>query len=143
MSTTTIEMRPAEATDLARVQRLWEACGLAPAAADEWEALVAGPTTAVLLATDRDELLGSAIASSDGWRAYIYHVAVAPAHRGDGLGHRLMDQAEQYLLSAGARYVYVTVQQDNTEGLALAASQGYLPEGELVLVKRMATRVAQ
>jgi ribosomal protein S18 acetylase RimI-like enzyme len=114
-----------------------------PAAADEWDALIAGPTTAVLLATDGGELLGTAIASSDGWRAYVYHVAVAPEHRGEGLGHRLMDQAEQYLLSAGARYVYVTVQQDNTEGLALAASQGYLPEGEIVLVKRMATRVAQ
>ena len=54
----------------------------------------------------------------------------------------MMSQAEQYLLSAGARYVFVTVHTDNTEGLALAASQGYLPEGEIVLAKRMATRVA-
>lgn len=142
MSTTTIEVRPAEATDQERVRGLWEACGLAPAAPDEWDALVAGPTTAVLLATEGGELVGTAIASSDGWRAYVYHVAVAPGRRGEGLGHWLMDQAEQYLLSTGARYVYVTVQQDNTEGLALAASQGYLPEGEIVLVKRMATRVA-
>jgi ribosomal protein S18 acetylase RimI-like enzyme len=142
MPAKTIGVRPAESADQEKVQRLWEACGLARAAPDEWDALVAGDTSAVLVAVEGDQLLGSAIASSDGWRAYIYHVAVAPDRRGEGLGHWLMGQAEQYLLSAGARYVYVTVQQDNTEGLALAASQGYLPEGEIVLVKRMATRVA-
>jgi ribosomal protein S18 acetylase RimI-like enzyme len=137
-----IEVRPAERAEQEKVQRLWEACGLPRAAPDEWDALVAGETSAVLVAVEGEEALGSAIASSDGWRAYVYHVAVHPARRGEGLGRWLMSQAEQYLLSTGARYVYVTVQQDNTEGLALAASQGYLPEGEIVLVKRMATRVA-
>ncbi len=142
MPAKTIEVRPAEPADQQAVQRLWERCGLARAAPDEWDALLAGETSAVLVAQDGGEILGTAIASSDGWRAYIYHVAVDASRRGEGLGHWLMEQAEQYLLSAGARYVYVTVQQDNTEGLALAASQGYLPEGEIVLVKRMATRVA-
>ena len=127
MPAKTIEVRPAEVAEQAKVQALWEACGLAAAAPDEWEALLGGDTSAVLLAVEGNELLGTAIASSDGWRAYIYHVAVHPARRAEGLGHWLMGRAEQYLLSAGARYVYVTVQQENTEGLALAASQGYLP----------------
>ncbi len=140
--TTTVEIRPAEKADSEAVQRLWESTGLTRAAPDEWDALVSGETSAVLIAIDSDEVIGSAIASFDGWRAYIYHVAVARSHRSHGLGHELMSHAEQYLLSAGARYVYVMVSQDNTEGLALAGETGYLPEGDIGLVKRLATRVA-
>ena len=140
--TSTAKIRPADGADSEAVQRLWESVGLTRAAPDEWDALVSGETSAVLLAVDKSEVVGTAIASFDGWRAYIYHVAVAPAQRAHGLGHQLMAEAEQYLLSAGARYVYVMVNQDNADGIALAAEAGYLPEGDIGLVKRLATRVA-
>ena len=136
-----VSIRPAENEDRERVQRLWDDCGFGRIAADEWDALMAAPTTAVLLAEDGDELAGTAITSFDGWRAYIYHVAIDAKHRRRGIGHDLMAQAEQFLLTAGARYVHVTVHQENTEGLALVGSVGYLPEGEIVLAKRLATRL--
>ena len=82
------------------------------------------------------------VAAFDGWRAYIYHVAVAGDVRRQGLAHDLMAEAERYLLSAGARHVFVTVHEDNTEGLALVGATGYLPEGEIVLAKRLASRPA-
>jgi ribosomal protein S18 acetylase RimI-like enzyme len=135
-----ISIRPAEAGERDAIQALWEDCGLGRAAPDEWDTLMSGETTAVLIAEDGGQVAGTAIASFDGWRAYIYHVAVAETHRRQGLAHRLIEAAEQYLLSCGARYVFVTVDQDNTEALALVASEGYLPEGEIVLAKRLATR---
>lgn len=138
---TRIEIGPAEAGDRESVQHLWETCGLGRAAPDEWQALMEGATSVVLVARQGGDLAGAAVATFDGWRAYIYHVAVAPAHRRQGIGHELMASAEQYLLSAGARYVYVMVNQENTEGLALVASASYLPEGEIVLAKRLATRL--
>ena len=52
-----------------------------------------------------------------------------------------MRQAEEFLAEAGARYVYVMIPEVNTEGLALAASTGYLPDGDVVLSKRLASRV--
>jgi ribosomal protein S18 acetylase RimI-like enzyme len=138
-----IEIRPAATPeDVARIQSLWDACGLGRAEPDEIDALMENATTALLVAMDAGQAIGTAIASFDGWRAYIYHVAVAPGTRREGLGHRLMAEAERYLTSAGARYVYVTVNQENTEGLALVAATGYLPEGEIVLTKRLATRPA-
>ncbi len=136
-----VGIRPAENEDRERVQRLWDDCGVGRIAADEWDALMAAPTTAVLLAEDGDELVGTAITSFDGWRAYIYHVAVEEKHRRLGIGYDLMAQAEQFLLGAGARYVHVAVHQENTEGLALVGSLGYLPEGEIVLTKGLATRL--
>ena len=136
-----IMIRPAESREREDVQRLWEASGLSPTALDEWDALTSGATTAVLVAEDGGGLVGAAIAAFDGWRAYIYHLAVAARARRQGIGADLMASVEQYLLSAGARYVYVMVNEDNTEGLALVGSLGYLPEGDMVLVKRLATRV--
>jgi ribosomal protein S18 acetylase RimI-like enzyme len=138
-----IEIRPATTpAEVESIQRLWDDCGLGRAEPDEIDALMDSATTAVLVAIDGSEAVGTAIASFDGWRAYIYHVAVAPSARRTGLGHRLVAEAERYLKSAGARYVYVTVNEQNTEGLALVAATGYLPEGEIVLTKRLATRPA-
>ena len=139
---TTADIRPADQADREAVERLWESAGLTRAAPDEWAALISGETSAVLIALDGQQVVGSAIASFDGWRAYIYHVAVDPSHREHGLGHELMAAAEQYLLSAGARWVHVMVNEENTGGLALAGEMGYLPEGDVVLAKRLATRVA-
>jgi ribosomal protein S18 acetylase RimI-like enzyme len=135
-------IRAAEAADRERVQQIWEESGLAPATPDEWTALMEGTTNAVLVAEDGRDVVGAAVASFDGWRAYIYHVAVPPHARRQGIASELMTTAEQYLTGAGARRVYVMVHESNTEGLALTAAAGYLPEGDIVFVKRLATRVA-
>lgn len=137
----TATIRPVAAGDREALLALWEQSGLGATAPDQWEALTETGTSVVLVADRVGALIGSAVASFDGWRAFVYHVAVAPAERRHGVGHELMRAAEQYLLAAGARYVYVTVHEQNTEGLALVAATGYLPEGELVLAKRLATRV--
>lgn len=135
-------IRPATEADHQAVLDLWERSSLSAAAPDEWSALIGGDTSVVLVSEEENRITGTAIASFDGWRAYIYHVAVDPGMRGNGLGHALLEEAEQYLLSAGARHVFVAVHEDNTEGLALVGSEAYVPDGEIVLTKRLATRVS-
>lgn len=137
-----IEFRPAEDLDEVAVQQLWRDCGLSTATADEWDALMTVPSNVVLVAQDGGSLVGTAVASFDGWRAYIYHVAVSADARGRGIGHDLMQSAERYLTGAGARRVYVMVDEQNTEGMALVGSTGYVPEGDVVFVKRLADRFA-
>ena len=134
-------IRPAKATESPSIEALWESSGLSAAAPDEFDALMGGDTTAMVVAERDGEIVGAAIASFDGWRAYIYHVAVEKSLRNQGIAGELMREAEQYLLSAGARYVFVMVHEENTDGLALVGSEGYLPEGEMVMAKRLATRV--
>ncbi len=141
MTTATWTIRPAAVEEHDQVLDLWAEAGLSAATSDEWATLTASESNAVLVAERDDRIIGTAIASYDGWRAYIYHVAVSPAQRQRGVAHGLMREAEQYLIGAGARYVYVEIHEQNTEALALVAATGYLPEGELVLVKRLATRI--
>jgi ribosomal protein S18 acetylase RimI-like enzyme len=135
-----LTIRPAHAGDHDAVIDLWKATGLGAAAPDEWAALTEGDSNVVLVAEADGRIVGTAIASYDGWRAYLYHVAVALTHRRQGIAHALMREAEQDLIGAGARHVYVAVHEENTEGLALVGATGYLPEGERVMVKRLATR---
>ncbi len=139
MPTTTI--RPMVSGDREQIAALWARSGLGDPASDEWLALADGETTLILVAEAAGEVAGVAVASFDGWRAYIYHVAVASTQRRHGVAHALMRQAEEFLAEAGARYVYVMIPEVNTEGLALAASTGYLPDGDVVLSKRLASRV--
>ncbi len=135
-------IRAATAQDHDDVLRLWEHADLGKTAPDEWDALVNSATSAVLVAEDAGDIVGSAIASYDGWRAYVYHVAVDPWRRREGIARALVREAETYLTEAGARYVYTMVNERNTEGLALLGETGYLPEGDIVMAKRLAVRVA-
>jgi ribosomal protein S18 acetylase RimI-like enzyme len=128
-------IRPAEYGDEEAVRMLWRGCGLPLADRSEWDALTDGDAAMVLLAEHDSHLVGSAVATFDGWRAFIYHVAVAEPYRGQGVGQNLMAAAQHYLVTAGAREAYVHVHEENTAGLALAVTSGYLPEGERVLVK--------
>ncbi len=75
------------------------------------------------------------VAAFDGWRAYLYHVAVVPEHRGEGLAKLLMDEAVTGLRAAGARRAFALVNEKNTAGLALCATMGFEPEGDVAWVK--------
>jgi ribosomal protein S18 acetylase RimI-like enzyme len=121
---------------------LWSSVNLGWIAQDEWDALMSHQTAVVLVAEDVGRVVGSVIATYDGWRAYIYHLAVAEEERHHGVGHALFEEAEQYLEAAGARHVYVMVDAQNTDGLALAAAEGFSPEGDVVLGKRLAVHPA-
>ncbi len=136
------QIRPARHHDHDDVLHLWDAAGLGKTAPDEWEALIDGPTSAILVAEDAGDVIGTVVATYDGWRAYIYHVAVDPWRRREGIGRALILEAESYLEGAGARHVFTMVNERNTEGLALLGETGHLPDGDMVLAKRLAVRVA-
>jgi len=98
-----------------------------------------GPSAILLVADDEGVLVGAAVAAYDGWRAYIYHVAVAPSQQRKGIASILMADAERQVYERGARRIYVMVSEDNPSGLALAAATGYEPNRDLVLVKTLPT----
>ena len=129
------QIRRARGKDHEAVAKLWDSAGLGRTEEEEWQAITESSTTSLLVAEAEGEIVGTIVAAFDGWRAYIYHVAVAPALRGQGLAKALIAEAEQYLHQHGAKRIYALINGDNTAGLALCASMGYEPEGDIAFVK--------
>jgi ribosomal protein S18 acetylase RimI-like enzyme len=119
------------------VLKLWESVGLSSADENEWQALTHGAAAKLLVSHEGEQLAGSVVVAFDGWRAYIYHIAVAPFARARGLGRALLAEAEADLRTQGARRAYVEMSDANTAGLALCASSGFEPEGDIALVKEL------
>ena len=129
-------IRHATGEDHAAVDALWAMTGLHRMTVVEWSAFLEGRRSAILIAEDEGATIGTAVAAFDGWRSYIYHVAVHPTRRKDGIGRALMAEAERTLVEAGARNAYAMV--SDTGGLALIEGSGFSAEGETVLAKRLA-----
>ncbi len=66
-----------------------------------------------LVALDGEHVVGSVIGGFDGRRGLVYHLAVAPSHRGDSLGRRLMEELEGRLCRKGCLKSYLLVTKDN------------------------------
>jgi ribosomal protein S18 acetylase RimI-like enzyme len=131
------EIRQGHVADQSEVEALWLHAGLSVPSADEWKALTQGNTAALLIAEHAGRIVGAAVATFDGWRAYIYHVVVADDVRRGGIAQQLMRTSEDLLRQAGAYCVFVMVPVGNTRGLALVSSTGYLPDGDTVLRKEL------
>lgn len=135
-------IRPAREDERDQILELWDDAGLGLTTGPEWHAITAGPGARVFVAEQDGTVIGTAIAAFDGWRAYIYHIAVAGEHRGQGLAQELMGHAEGILRRRGASRVYLMVNEGNTAGLALSATMGYEPEGDVAFVKELAATPA-
>jgi ribosomal protein S18 acetylase RimI-like enzyme len=137
-----MRIRQATPEDHDVAQRLWKAAGFPDISESEWYAIVSNPATSALVAEQDGAVVGAAVASFDGWRAFLYHVAVDSAHRGKGIAKALMAEAEGLVRTRGARYMFAMVQDDNPAGLALATIMGFEPEGDLILVKDLVDQPA-
>lgn len=61
-------------------------------------------------------LAGAALCGHDGRRAIIYHLAVAQAFRGHGIGKLLLDDCVRALQTAGIQRAIILVADDNSLG---------------------------
>ena len=126
------------------VVQLWQTVGLGGVTSAEWQALTAGPhglgppeRVAVVVAEENGLVVGTVVTAFDGWRAFIYHAAVAPGSQHRGIAKGLMAEAEQRVRALGARRIFALVNENNPAGLALCAAAGYEPEGDIAFVKEI------
>ena len=80
-----------------------------------------------LVAQAGEEIIGSVIGGFDGRRGLIYHLAVASAFRGLGIGSRLMDELEGRLREKGCLKCYLMVTRDNPEAEEYYQRRGWYP----------------
>ena len=61
-------------------------------------------------------IVGAALCAHDGRRSLIYHLAVAPAQHGQGIGKRLVQECLAGLRAAGIARALILVAPDNVPG---------------------------
>ena len=77
-------------------------------------------------------IVGVILAGSDGRRGYIYHTAVSPQYREQGIAHKLVDHAIDALSKLGINKVALVVFHRNTEGNAFWEKLGFLVRDDLI-----------
>ncbi len=122
-------IRGAAAVDVAAVLEFWRRTRSEGASFRDDEKIVArllADDPGALLLAERDgELIGTLIAAWDGWRGNMYRLAVAPEHRRQGVGLRLISEGERRLRELGAGRVSVLVWRDDPPAYGLWEAAGY------------------
>ena len=109
-------IRHATRADVDDLLELWVRAFAHPSPTDTprgVELVVDAPHAAVFVAVAHDgTLVGSLIATFDGWRGNFYRMAVDPDERRVGLARGLVAAAEDWLRAAGARRLSALVEGD-------------------------------
>ncbi len=116
--------------DYEEVISLWINCGLITssekASGDQLSA-VSLKNRGLFLVCENDEkrIIGSVFGAWDGWRGWIYKLAVAHGSRRRGLGTRLVEELAHRLREAGANIIRAYIEEENAASLALFTKCGF------------------
>ena len=131
-------IRTLSSSDVDAAAELWHSAGLTrpwnPPASDLERALT-GPSSTVLGCFDDQTLIGTVMAGHDGHRGWVYYLAVAGHHRGNGVGKSLMASAEDWLREQGAVKVQLMVRSTNQQATGFYDRLGYENADVQVLAK--------
>jgi ribosomal protein S18 acetylase RimI-like enzyme len=81
------------------------------------------------------DVVGTVVAGFDGYRGWVYHLAVHPRCRRRGFGRQLMREAEARLRALGCPKLNLQVRSSNTEVIAFYERLGYSIEDRASLGK--------
>jgi ribosomal protein S18 acetylase RimI-like enzyme len=75
-----------------------------------------------------EAIVGSLMGAWDGWRGYMYRMAIVPELRRNGLATRLVHEAERRLAAIGATRIHAHVVTDSPGAPDFWAAMGYAPQ---------------
>ena len=97
-------IRTGETADMGTVLRLWRDADAVESTTDDEAALrtlLDRDPGSLLIAEVDGQPVGTLIVGWDGWRGALYRSAVLPAWRREGVGRRLVEEAERGLRAMG------------------------------------------
>jgi len=131
-----IIIRPLRERELDDMVRLWKVAGLSykPRGRDRMALLEAQrrrhPELFIGAFAGR-ELVGAAIASDDGRKAWINRLAVHPDHRRSGLALAMIDHCERLFRRSGRGIFCVHIEKGNSASMRLFRKAGYHREHDI------------
>lgn len=112
-----IYLHPLHESDYPKLIKLWTAAGgIDVRQTDTPEALAKflfRNPTCNFAAYAGTRLIGAVLAGHDGWRGYLYHMAVKPDYRERGIGAQLVNAAVGAIKKEGIAKVHCLVKRNN------------------------------
>ena len=145
METTDFLIRDADSSDTDAVIALWHACHLTRPWNDPARDIARAQSqdsTRLVVGTAANQLVASAMVGYDGHRGWLYYLAVAPAHRRQGYGARLIAHAERYLSDLGCPKLMMMVRTGQPALDNYYAELGYTANDVHCLGKRLIPDIA-
>jgi ribosomal protein S18 acetylase RimI-like enzyme len=93
------------------------------------------------VAVDGREVVGTIVCGYDGHRGWIYSLAVAPSHRRQGIGSRLVSHAEHVLGHKGCMKINLQIMEGNESVAAFYSALGYCVEKRVSMGKLLPENV--
>jgi len=124
----TVDIRPFAIADTEDVISLWQATGLTRPWNNPHQDInrkLSVQPELFLVAVADGAIVGSVMAGYDGHRGWLYYLASDPARRGEGIGRRLVEAAEDRLLDMGCPKVQLMVRPDNNTARGFYGALGY------------------
>ena len=106
---------------------LWQAAGTSPSVTDtiaDIRSTIESPASVLVAEADR-RIVGSLIATFDGWRGNMYRIAVHPDYRRRGIGRALVREGERCLAKQGVKRITALVEEKYPWATAFWSSVGY------------------
>ena len=139
----TAVIRPFRRDDTEAVVALWHAAGLVVPWNDPYldieRKLSVQPELFLVVADGGADgvVVGAAMVGYDGHRGWVNYLAVDESRRGEGLGARLMAEAERLLVERGCPKLNLQVRSTNAGVIEWYRSLGYAPDHAVSLGKRL------
>ena len=121
-------LKTATAADRDRVVALWHQTKLTRPWNDpgaDFDRALAVDQATIMIAVKGADLVGSVMVCDDGHRGWGYYLGVAESQRKTGLGHLLMERAEDWLKDRGCPKIQFMVREDNHTALGFYRALGY------------------
>jgi ribosomal protein S18 acetylase RimI-like enzyme len=126
---TNLVLRAADSRELHAVLTFWKTAAENDSRPPDTPAALAAlhlrDPEALIVAVERDRIVGTIIAGWDGWRCHLYRLAVAPDRRRAGIGRVLIAAAEDRFRALGGTRVDAMVLDDNTGAHGVWQANGY------------------
>ena len=125
--TDTFSIRECRSEEAKALLALWQAAGTSPSVTDTiTDIRGAIESSASVLVTEADQrIVGSLIATFDGWRGNMYRVAVHPDYRRRGIGRALVREGERCLAKQGVKRITALVEEKYPWAIAFWSAVGY------------------
>lgn len=133
-----MEIRKMTVADWQESYILWKNCdGVGIREKDDSQSgferfLKRNPNTCFAAVDSGGTVCATVLASNDGRRGYIYHLAVAPEYRNKGLGSALVERALHSLKECGIEKAALVVYKDNKSGNAFWERHGFQIRSDLL-----------